>query len=303
VYDIGMATTAVIPTFNGVKLLEKHLGDIIASLEDGDELVIVDDASTDETVSNLESVFGLQKVTTTPNVTDLPKEYFPKVNKTEFQIYFGKFEKPHKKIRVVVVVNPENYRFGSTANIGVALATNPRVFVVNNDVSPAPDAVKVLSGHFEDERVFAVGCLELLPLNDNERSGKNKLWFEKGLYHHSKAEDFEFGHTAWASGGSGMFDRSKWLELGGFDQLFFPAYWEDIDLSARAKKRGWQVLFDPNAIVYHAHESTNSDVFGQQKIKEMSWRNADRFTWRNANIFQKVQFLIYKPYWWLKRKK
>lgn len=297
-----MAITTVIPTYNGVELLKKHLNDVIACLENGDELIIVDDASTDTTVETLEANFSLQKVETTPTVTDLPKSYFPQVNKTTFKIYFGKFENSRKKIRIVVVVNPKNLRFAATVNIGVALATNQRILVINNDVSPAPDVAKILSKHFEDERVFAVGCMELQPLNTDEISGKNKIWFEKGLFHHSKADNFEFGHTGWVSGGSGMFDRSKWLELNGFDQLFYPAYWEDIDLSVRASKRGWQVLFDPNAVVYHVHESTNSDVFGQKKIQEMSWKNADRFTWRHANLLNKIIFLIRKPHWWFKRR-
>lgn len=301
VYDSSMAVTAVIPNYNGLKLLKKHLNDVVACLDDGDELVIVDDASSDGSVAELEMGFSLQKVITTPRVENLPKDYFPRVNQTEFQIYFGKIDRARKKVRLVVVVNPENYRFGQAVNVGVALATHQRVFVVNNDVSPAPDAIKVLNKHFDDERVFAVGCLELLPLDSNQKSGKNKLWFNKGLFHHSKAEDLEYGHTAWVSGGSGLFDRDKWLELGGFDKLFYPAYWEDIDLSFRAKKRGWQVLFDPNAIVYHVHETTNSDIFGQQKIKEMSWQNSDRFTWKNGSILQKLEFLIFKPYWWLKR--
>ena len=202
-----------------------------------------------------------------------------------------------------MVVNPENFRFAATANIGVALATHPRVRLINNDVSPAVDVLSALEPHFEDERVFAVGCLEYETHDGNTKSGKNRLWFEKGLFQHSKHEDFTFGHTAWASGGSAMFDRKKWLELGGFDQLFYPAYWEDIDLSSRAQKRGWQVLFDPQAVVYHHHETTNTSVFGHKNLLEMSWKNADVFTWRHANILQKLQYLFWKPYWMYQRRK
>jgi GT2 family glycosyltransferase len=303
VYDANMPTTIVIPTYNGTKLLTKHLGDVIGCMENGDELIVVDDASTDETVINLISSFNLHGGETTPEIPDLPKEYFPQLSKLKFQVYFGKFEKPHKKIRVVVVTNPVNFRFAGAVNVGVALSTHNNIFLINNDVSPAPDVIKVLSAHFEDDRVFSVGCLELQPLDNDLKAGKNRLWFEKGVFQHAKANDFDFGHTAWVSGGSGMFDRNKWLELGGLDQLFYPAYWEDIDLSVRAKKRGWQVLFDPSAIVYHMHETTNNEVFGQKQIMKMSWQNGDRFAWRHANPIQKIQFLILKPYWWWQRRK
>lgn len=298
-----MAISVVIPNYNGAELLSKHLKNVLACMRDGDELIIVDDLSQDESVSKLVEFFELNKALVTPQLPSLPKHYNPQVSDMQFEIYFGKYERSHKKLRVVVVVNPENLRFGATANIGVALAANEHVFLINNDVSPSPDVLGVLENHFEDERVFAVGCLEFQSHLSNEKSGKNKLWFEKGLFHHSKAADFEFGHTAWASGGSAMFDQTKWLSLGGFDRIFFPAYWEDIDLSHRARKAGFSVLFDPNAIVYHHHESTNSSVFDKKSLLEMSWKNADRFSWRHANLLQKIKFMLWRSYWHSRRKK
>ena len=41
--------------------------------------------------------------------------------------------------------------------------------------------------------------------------------------------------------------RSKFLELGGFDELLWPLYHEDIDLSYRAWRRGWRILYEPKA--------------------------------------------------------
>lgn len=296
-----MPTTVVIPTYNGAHLLEKHLGDVLSCMKDGDELIIVDDASTDTTVEYLHSVFPLTEATVTPEVSDIPKHYYPQVNRLSFSISFGKYQRGKKKIRIVVVVNPENFRFAATANIGVALATHQLILLINNDVSPAVDALRALEHHFEDDRVFAVGCLEYETHDGNTQSGKNKLWFEQGLFHHAKGDDFEFGHTAWASGGSAMFSRDKWLQLGGFDQLYYPAYWEDIDLSMRARKKGWLVLFDPQAVVYHHHETTNASVFGHKNMLQMSWKNADAFTWRHANLWQKLQHLFWKPYWLYQR--
>ncbi|PJE58197.1 MAG: glycosyltransferase family 2 protein, partial [Candidatus Portnoybacteria bacterium CG10_big_fil_rev_8_21_14_0_10_36_7] len=44
--------------------------------------------------------------------------------------------------------------------------------------------------------------------------------------------------------------------LNGFDELYSPFYWEDIDLSYRAWKTGYTVLFDPQVLVEHHHETT-----------------------------------------------
>ena len=43
-----MSVSTIIPTYNGRKLLEQHLPTVLRALRDGDELIIVDDASQDE---------------------------------------------------------------------------------------------------------------------------------------------------------------------------------------------------------------------------------------------------------------
>jgi GT2 family glycosyltransferase len=88
--------------------------------------------------------------------------------------------------------------------------------------------------------------------------------------------------------------------LKGFDRRYYPAYWEDVDLSYQAKKRAYIVLFEPKAQVDHNHESTNQTVFGAATIRKISWRNAKKFTWKNGDIWQKISFLLWQPYWLLK---
>jgi len=298
----NLKVSAVIPTFNGLELLKKNLPAVLRSLRDGDELVIVDDASNDDSVSYLKREFKAK-------ATD------KSVIGTEKLV--GGFKAASKTITVVILINKKNQRFGESSNRGVKAATGDLIFLINNDVSPKKDVLKHLLMHFQpinylenkqikihqQSKIFAVGCMEIEKLDGKKiYGGKNKLWFEKGLFIHSRADKYTSGKTAWASGGSAMFDRKKWLELEGFDKIYYPAYWEDIDLSFRAKKKGWQVLFEEKAVVNHNHESTNIDVFGQKKLNLMSWRNADKFTMKNGNLWQKVSHLLWKPYWWWKRK-
>lgn len=266
---MNRAVSVVIPTYNGLALLQKNLPAVLSCLRAGDELIVVDDASSDATVEWLKS--------------------------TARQLVAA------KNSELAIVHNHYNLRFGAAVNKGVQQAKHELIFLINNDVSPRPDVLQQLTLHFNDPQVFAVGCLEIEKDSSNARGGKNKLWFERGLFIHSRAEEFTAGPTAWASGGSAMFDKQKWVQLGGFSKTFYPAYWEDIDLSFRARKKGWQVLFEPKAIVDHNHETTNGDVFGQQRIERMSWRNAHRFVWKNGTIWQKVANLMWRPYWLVRR--
>jgi GT2 family glycosyltransferase len=212
--------------------------------------------------------------------------------------YRGTHAAASKKIKVVLLVNRQNQRFGETANRGVRAASHNLIFLINSDVAPRQTALKYLLPHFQDSMVFAVGPLEI---ERGKKSGKNKLWFERGMFIHSKADDLKAGPTAWVSGGSGVFDKQKWLMIGGFDRLFYPAYWEDIDLSFQARKRDWQVLFESRAVVDHNHETTNATVFGQRKMERMSWQNANKFIWKNGDFWQKLAHLLWKPYWFLLR--
>lgn len=277
-----LTVSVVIPTFNGLSLLKKNLHTVIEDLSQGDELLIVDDASTDSTKKYLCNIFHLA---IEAKAVD---------SRGEYEIFTGVVN----DLEIKLIVNQENLRFAQSCNRAVEETKNPLVFLINNDVALTKNVSNRLRKEFEgDQSLFAVGCLEEEPNLKGIQGGKNKLWFEKGLYHHSRADNFKTGSTAWASGGSAIFSREKWLKLGGFDDHYYPAYWEDIDLSMRARKRGWKIMFLHTAKVIHNHESTNKSAFDQNELKKISWKHADYFSWKHGSLKQKMQFLLYKPYW------
>ena len=280
--------SVVIPSYKGVNLFEKNLPSVLAVMRNNDQLIIVDDASgpEDDTLDWCQKRF---KVKAIKNTSDL-----------DVDLYLGEHKKGGKKLEVLLAINHQNQRFGENSNRGFKLSKHNLVFLINNDVAPHKGAIDKLLPHFEDPDVFAVGCMEIEKNLGGINSGKNVLWFERGMFLHRKADNFDFGETAWASGGSALIDRDKFLEIGGFDRLFYPAYWEDIDLSFQARKRGWKILFEPQAVVDHNHESTNTSVFGQQKMQQMSWRNAKKFTLKNGDFWQKLAYFLWQPYWMIK---
>lgn len=285
--DMSPKVSVVIPNYNGKRLLATNLPLVIRALRDGDEIIVVDDHSTDASVSWLVQEFALKQNAHTDHIA-------------AFDLHLGKVTKGSKKIHFKLVANQQNIRFGQAVNRGVEVAENDLILLLNNDVIPEKDILKFLIPHFENQRVFAVGCLEKEPQEDGSEilGGKNRLWFEKGMFIHSRSSNFESGPTAWVSGGSGMFDRKKWLDLNGFDLAYYPAYWEDIDLSYRAKKRNWLVLFEKKAVVEHRHETTNDSVFGQQEIRRMSWKHGQTFVFKNGTFIQKILHIIWQPFWW-----
>ncbi|MBP7843092.1 glycosyltransferase [Candidatus Woesebacteria bacterium] len=298
--DVLVST--VIPNYNGKSLLQRFLPSVLSCLKSGDELIIVDDNSTDDSVKYLVRNFKLSLTKKTVLPTKVSQNYYPQPGTFKHKLYTKKITVGKNTITMYLVALEKNKRFAVAANIGVLFASNDYVFLLNSDVKPTKYARNALLRHFSDKTVFGVGCLEYEKDSSGDKSGKNKLWFQKGMFMHSKADNMKTGPSAWVSGGSGMFDKQKWVDLNGFDKLFYPAYWEDVDLSFRARMKGWKVLFDETAVVFHVHESTNTDVFGEQKILDMSWNNSIKFVQKNATFLQRIQHYLFQPYWNFKRK-
>ena len=87
----------------------------------------------------------------------------------------------------------------------------------------------------------------------------------------------------YGGGGSCAFDRRKFLELGGFDELLAPFYLEDTDLGYLAWKRGWQVLYQPRSVVYHEHRGTIGKRFSEAQIQAVLKKNYLLFCWKNIH--------------------
>jgi GT2 family glycosyltransferase len=250
----------VIPNYNGRRLLERNLPEVLkAAKKQGKEfeVIVVDDASTDDSVSFL-------------------KKKFPQVK---------------------IVLHFQNQRFAAACNSGVQIAKGEVVVLLNNDVAPEPNFLLSLLTHFKDKDVFAVGCREKSKLgNKIIFSGRSEAKFEKGFLIHWRAENQDLSDTFWAAGGSMAVSREKWLKLGGMDPLFRPAYWEDIDLSWRAGKRGWKILFEPKSVVNHNHETTNIMAFGKKRMKVYAYKNQFLFVWKNGNARMILSNILWLSY-------
>jgi GT2 family glycosyltransferase len=48
-----------------------------------------------------------------------------------------------------------------------------------------------------------------------------------------------------------MFRRAAWEMLGGFDEGFWPIWFEDVDFCARLQMAGWNVCYEPDSVAFH----------------------------------------------------
>jgi GT2 family glycosyltransferase len=249
-----LSTTILIPNFNGLHLLQKHLPTVVEHSHNS-QVLIVDDTSTDQSVAWI-------------------SQNFPQI--TIFQNQF-------------------NQGFARSVNTGFKAIDTQLVLLLNNDVSLTKNTIPNLLKHFSNPKTFAVGCTEILPTG--KKRGRSQGYFSRGLIMHIQASDLSSqGPTFWVFGASGMFNREIWQNLGGLDEIYAPAYWEDIDISYRAWKAGYQCLFDPSAEVYHDSEITMNSTLGDKKTT-IAFRNQLLFFWKNIRTPQMwLSHIFWLPY-------
>ena len=235
----------VIPDYNGIELLRKCLGSIfqIDEFKNGlHEVLVVDDASNYDIASSI-------------------REDFP---------------------RVRVIRNKRNLGFGRSSNRGIREAKGELIVLLNNDIMVSKDFLEPLKRHFRDDSVFAVS--PKLYYWDKKtfnygmhmgrfRDGYLSLWNEAETKNGDRVS--ETAPTVFAVGGAMAFRKRDFLWLGGFDDIFRPNCWEDIDISYRAQKRGLKVLYEPGSLMYHKGGAT----VNYARHKEL--KNELLFMWKN----------------------
>jgi len=257
-YEPPQNASVVIPNWNGRDLLEKYLPALLEACSEGDEIIVVDNASSDGSA-------------------ELLRREFPQVR---------------------LVQAERNLGFGSGCNLGARAARNRVVVMLNNDMQVTPDFLRALLAGFTDAGVFAVSAQIFFrdPAQRREETGLTAGSFDKGFLrvrHVSESDIHTLYPTFYAGGGSSAYDREKFLDLGGFDPLFEPFYLEDTDLSYCAWRRGWKMLYQPNSCVYHEHRATIGKHYSREAILAylqknyvlMVWKDIHHWRWLAGHFF------------------
>lgn len=262
-----MKIEVIIPTYNGLELVKKNLPAVVKSIKKfkDSKITIVDDGSKTEEQSKLD-------------------EFVKQINK-------------NSNIVVSLMLFQENRGFSSNVN-RAAMISNADIFVLlNTDVEPSENFLDPLLVHFKDKKIFGVGCMDESVETKTVLRGRGVGEWRRGFVIHGKGE-VDKTDTFWVSGGSSAFNRRIFQELGGMDTLYDPFYWEDIDLSYRAQKTGYKIMFEPKSVVTHIHKKGSiRKHFKDDTIKSYAMRNQFTFIWKNitdTNLL--ISHFIWLPY-------
>jgi len=252
--------TLIITNWNGRDLLRECLPSIQKAVAQDTshtyEVMVIDDCSSDDSLKILE-------------------EEFPWVRREK---------------------TPQNLGFQGANNHAARLADSPIIMLLNNDIKLHLDALQPLANHFDNDDVFAVSG-RVYDFDDTFfLYGNRGGFFKYGHFSLYEKPPLASSQTLFACGGAFMVDRRRYLQLGGFDTLFHPLYYEEIDLSYRALKRGWQVRYEPDSIVYHKVRGTIAKQEKARRLELISARNNYLFVFKNILDWDlTLQFLLFVP--------
>jgi len=192
-----MTTVSVIITnWNGLKLLQKNLEQVVKMSPEADEIIVADDCSSDDSVD-----------------------------------YIHHLQKKYSKLKLIS--NKKNLGFGKNSNIAISRCYGDLVVMLNNDIFPHTNYIRQSLHHFSNPKIFGVGLSELghenwarlmwsdgylqhesgLDINETHISGwvsggssiiNKKIFLKLGgfdeIYAPFYSEDLDLGYRAWKSG-------------------------------------------------------------------------------------------------------
>jgi len=185
-----------------------------------------------------------------------------------------------------VVANEQNLGFLESAHRGAALARGEELVFLNNDALVTDgwlDELVQTASRFA--RVGVVGSKLVHPDGSLQEAG-GIVWSDGtalnfGIGQDPTAPRFDYARMVdYVSAASLWIRRESFLEMGGFDSAFRPAFYEDTDLCFRAREKGLAVLYQPASVVVHfGGASYGRDPSVGAKRRQEENRHAFRARW------------------------
>jgi GT2 family glycosyltransferase len=243
----------VILNWNGKKFLEKFLPDVILHSKDDAEVIVADNASSDDSVSYL-------------------KEAFPDIR---------------------VIINDKNYGFAEGYNRALAQVEADYYVLLNSDIEVTRGWISPVIQFMETDPGIAACQPKILSYHRRQQfeyAGAAGGFIDKYGYPFCRGRLFQYleddkgqyddpAEVFWATGAC-MFVRAPlYHEFGGLDGDFF-AHMEEIDFCWRLKNHHYKIMYFPGSTVYHVGGGTLPKVSSRKTY--LNFRNNMTLLYKNV---------------------
>jgi GT2 family glycosyltransferase len=254
--------SAIVVTHNSAQAIGPCLE---ALAREGCEIVVVDNASADATVRRVEEFVAWQELR--------------------------------------LLANDRNRGFAAAVNQGIREASGDILLLLNPDAIAEPGAANALLQCMESTHAAAAGGGLL------ENSGKpargfafrrlpslatllcetllaNQLWPHNPVNRRYRCLDADYSQQQEVEQPAGAclaITRAAWNKIGGFDEQFFPVWFEDVDFCKRLREQGGKIIYCPTARFRHS---------GAHSVSRLSFRDKQRFWYTNMLRYARKHFSV-----------
>ncbi len=181
-----------------------------------------------------------------------------------------------------IIVNKHNLRFLKNCNHAAGQACGEYLVFLNNDTQVQKNWLQPLVSLLEQNEKAGIAGAKLVYADGRLQEAGGIIWNDGSAWNYGNGQDSEapeFNYvkeTDYISGAAMMIRTALWKEIGGFDERYAPAYYEDTDLACEVRRRGYQVLYQPLSVVVHFEGISNGrDV--KQGLKAFQIENQKKF--------------------------
>lgn len=185
---------------------------------------------------------------------------------------------------VEVIALPENLGYTRAVNRAARDVDTPFLLLLNNDTEPQPGFLHAMLDRMAREpSVGLVGSRLVYPDGSLQEAG-SIIWSDASGYNYGReqradAHPYTFSRDVdYCSAAAVLVRTPLWHQLGGYDERYSPAYYEDADLAFALRQIGARVVYEPSAVVVH-HEGRSHGTDTSQGLK--------RHQLVNQQVFQK----------------
>jgi GT2 family glycosyltransferase len=207
----------IVINWNGAAFLDTCLEALLAQVGSEDEIIVVDNNSTDNSVGLL-------------------RARFPGVK---------------------LLCNERNLGYAGGANVGLRAAQGDVCILLNPDVQVHAGWLAALKDALQDERAGVVGCKLFYPGDEVIQHAGGIIHFPRATADHYGYRQRDEGQwnqarkVDYVTGAALALRRDLLDKVGFFDEGFYPAYYEEVDFCFRVREAGYQVRYVPGAVATH----------------------------------------------------
>ena len=199
----------------------------------------------------------------------------------------------------LLLKNMQNRGFGAAANQGTRETTGDVLLIVNPDAVAEPGAIAallrclgsddaaggaLLEADGQPDRGFTFRRLPTLWSLIFEATLVNQLWPGNPVNRRYRCLDADYSRQQEVEQPAGAclaVRRTMWDKLGGFDERFFPVWFEDVDLCKRLRDQGSRIVYCPDARFHHS---------GAHSVGQLAFRDGQLYWYGNMLRYARKHF-------------